>query len=143
MHILSKSTFVRGNQCAKSLYLNKYHKEFQSSVSSNQEAIFEQGKNVGLLARKLFPNGIDVSPENYFSYEESIKKTQVALRNGETTIYEAAFLFNEVLAALDILVKDTEGWKAFEVKSSTEVKDTHILDAALQYYLIQNSGTPR
>ncbi len=140
MHTLSKSTFVRGCQCVKSLYLNKYHKEFQSSVSENQEAIFEQGKEVGLLARKLFPNGIDASPKNYFSYDESIKKTELAIEKGETIIYESAFLFDEVLAALDILVKDNEGWKAFEVKSSTEVKDTHILDAALQYYLIQNIG---
>ncbi len=140
MHTLSKSTFVRGCQCVKSLYLNKYHKEFQSSVSESQEAIFEQGKDVGLLARKLFPNGIDASPPNYFSYDESIKKTELAIQKDERTIYEAAFLFDDVLAALDILVKDKDGWKAFEVKSSTEVKDTHILDAALQYYLILNSG---
>jgi len=140
MHTLSKSTFIRGCQCVKSLYLNKYHKEFQSSISANQEAIFEQGKDVGVLARKLFPNGIDASPENYFNYEDSIKRTQLAIENGETTIYEAAFFFDDVLAAVDILVKDNDGWKAFEVKSSTEVKDTHILDAALQYYLIQNTG---
>lgn len=140
MHTLSKSTFVRGCQCVKSLYLNKYHKEFQSSVSANQEAVFEQGKEVGVLARKLFPNGIDASPKNYFSYEESIEKTEHAIKQGEAVIYEAAFLFDSVLAALDILVKNSDGWKAFEVKSSTEVKDTHILDAALQYYLIQNTG---
>ena len=55
MHTLSKSTFVRGCQCEKSLYLNKYHKEFQSSISTNQEAVFWQGKEVGILARQLFP----------------------------------------------------------------------------------------
>jgi len=140
MHTLSKSTFVRGCQCVKSLYLNKHHKEFQSSISENQEAIFEQGKEVGLLARKLFPNGIDASPPNYFSYDESVKLTKLAIKKGEIIIYEAAFLFDDVLAALDILAKDDDGWKAFEVKSSTELKDTHILDVALQYYLIQNTG---
>lgn len=140
MHTLSKSTFVRGCQCEKSLYLNKYHKEFQSSISTNQEAVFWQGKEVGILARQLFPNGIDASPQNYFSYVESIKKTKDAIKKEEAVIYEAAFLFDDVLAAVDILVNDGEGWKAFEVKSSTEVKDTHILDAALQYYLIQNTG---
>lgn len=140
MHTLSKSTFVRGCQCVKSLYLNKYHKEFQSSISENQESIYEQGKDVGLLARNLFPNGIDANPQNYFSYDESVKKTELAIKKGDITIYEAAFLFDNVLAALDILAKDSDGWKAFEVKSSTEVKDNHILDAALQYYLIQNTG---
>jgi hypothetical protein len=45
-----------------------------------------------------------------------------------------------VLAALDILVKDEEGWKAYEVKSSTKVSETYIKDAAIQYYTITNSG---
>ena len=44
------------------------------------------------------------------------------------------------LAALDILVKDNEGWKAYEVKSSTSVSKTYIKDAAIQYYTIVNSG---
>ncbi len=140
MHALSKSTFVRGCQCGKSLYLNNYHKELQSPISTNQEAIFEQGKGIGLLARELFPNGIDVSPKNYFSYEESLKKTDDAIKKRTATIYEATFQFDDVLAALDILVKESDGWRAFEVKSSTEVKETHIIDAALQYYLIKNKG---
>ena len=37
---------------------------------------------------------------------------------------------NNVLAALDILVKDEEGWKAYEVKSSTKVSETYIKDAS-------------
>ncbi|MDB4716976.1 DUF2779 domain-containing protein, partial [Flavobacteriaceae bacterium] len=42
--------------------------------------------------------------------------------------------------ALDILVKDPEGWKAYEVKSSTKVSETYIKDAAIQFYTITNSG---
>ena len=45
-----------------------------------------------------------------------------------------------MLVALDVLVKDNQGWKAYEVKSSTSVSDTHIKDAAVQYYTITNSG---
>ena len=37
-------------------------------------------------------------------------------------------------------MKDEEGWKAYEVKSSTKVSDTYINDAAIQYYAIVNSG---
>ena len=33
-----------------------------------------------------------------------------------------------------------EGWKAYEVKSSTSVSDTYVKDAAIQYYTIVNSG---
>ena len=38
------------------------------------------------------------------------------------------------------MVKDEEGWKAYEVKSSTKVSETYINDAAIQYYAITNSG---
>tara|TARA_B100002019_G_C21215590_1_gene571821 strand:+ start:923 stop:1249 length:327 start_codon:yes stop_codon:yes gene_type:complete len=38
------------------------------------------------------------------------------------------------------LVKDDDGWKAYEVKSSTKVSDTYIKDAAIQYNTITNSG---
>ena len=71
---------------------------------------------------------------------ESVIKTKAFLESGESIIYEATFTYNEVLAALDILVKDKDGWKAYEVKSSTSVSETYIKDAAIQYYTIINSG---
>ena len=100
--------------------------------------MFDQGTNIGLLAQKLFPNGADASPENHFKMVESVRKTQEFISQGKSIIYEATFLYNNVLAALDILVKDDEGWKAYEVKSSTKVSDTYIKDAAIQYYTITN-----
>ena len=38
------------------------------------------------------------------------------------------------------MVNDKDGWKAYEVKSSTKVSDTYVKDAAIQYYTITNSG---
>ena len=38
------------------------------------------------------------------------------------------------------MVKDKEGWKAYEVKSSTKISNTYIKDAAIKYYTIINSG---
>ena len=44
------------------------------------------------------------------------------------------------MAALDILHhQDNERW-AIEFKSSTSVKDYHILDASLQYWVMTKSG---
>jgi len=137
---LSKSTFIRGLQCEKSLYLYKHHYKLKDPIPSSLQAVFDQGTNVGILAQELFPNGVDASPENHFKMVESVGKTLDFISQGETTIYEATFLYHDVLAALDILVKDVEGWKAYEVKSSTKVSETYIKDAAIQYYTITNSG---
>ena len=137
---LSKSTFIRGLQCEKSLYLYKHHYRLKDPTPSSLQAVFDQGTNIGLLAQELFPNGADASPENHFKMVESVEKTLKFISQGESIIYEATFQYNNVLAALDILVKVEEGWKAFEVKSSTNVSDTYIKDAAIQYYTITNSG---
>ena len=137
---LSKSSFIRGLQCEKSLYLYKHHYQLKDPTPSSLKAVFDQGTNIGLLAQELFPYGADASPENHFKMVESVGKTQDFISKGESIIYEATFLYNNVLAALDILVKDEEGWKAYEVKSSTKVSETYIRDAAIQFYTITNSG---
>ena len=137
---LSKSTFIRGLQCEKSLYLYKHHYRLKDPTPSSLQAVFDQGTNIGILAQELFPDGTDASPENHFKMVESVGKTLGFINEGNTVIYEATFLFNNVLAALDILVKDQDGWKAYEVKSSTKVSETYIKDAAIQFYTITNSG---
>lgn len=137
---LSKSSFIKGLQCDKYLYLHKNNYKLKDPLKYSTQAVFDQGNQIGLLARSLFPDGVDCSPSTHFKIIESVKKTMNFIENGENIIYEATFIFNEILAALDILVKDNEGWKAYEVKSSTSIKDTYIKDAAIQYYTIINSG---
>jgi hypothetical protein len=139
-HLLSKSTFIRGVQCAKSLYLNKFSPDLRDPMSEAQEAIFSHGTDVGKIVQGLFPGGIDVSPESYTDFSESLAKTRELIGNGVPVIYEAAFQFEGVLAAIDILVNDKGKWKAYEVKSSTQVSDTHILDVSLQYYVMTHAG---
>jgi hypothetical protein len=52
-----------------------------------------------------------------------LSRTKDWLKEGISTIYEAAFSHSKVFAALDILHHtENECW-AIEVKSSTEVKD--------------------
>lgn len=139
-HILSKSTFIKGTQCEKALYLNKHNRGLQDELTEAQEAIFAQGTSVGELACDLFPGGVDCTPESYYDFQNAVIKTKKEIEKGTKIIYEAAFQFNGVLAALDILVKHDDGWRAYEVKSSTSVSETYELDAAIQYYTIINSG---
>jgi hypothetical protein len=139
---LSKSTFVRGCKCLKSLYLYKFHYELRDQVSQQQQALFDQGHEVGMLARQLFPVGKDASVTPSYDYAASVKRTQQILESGCKTVYEAGFMFNNVYAAADILVIRRDGWYLYEVKSSTSVKEYHTLDAALQYYLLKNLGYP-
>lgn len=142
-HILSKSTFMYGIQCKKRLYFHKFGKRLgieRDDLSAQQEAIFSTGTNVGELAQKLFLGGVDCTPESYYDFGPSIELTASSIANGVSVIYEAAFQYDQVLVALDILVRKVDGWHAYEVKSTNETKDTHIQDAALQYWVMVNSG---
>ena len=137
--ILSKSTFLRGLQCEKSLWLYKNRYALKDEITPLQQAIFSQCTNVGVLAQELFPGGDDATVA-YYEQVKGMALTQKLINEGATIIYEAAFAYDGVYAAVDILVKETQGWKAYEVKSSTEVKPVNIQDAAIQTYIMTNAG---
>ena len=139
-HLLSKSTFIRGLQCYKSLYLYKNYYHLRDPISSELQAVFNRGHQVGELAQQLFPGGIDCTPTKRFKYLESVEKTQRLINEGQEVIYEATFQAERVLVMMDMLVKRKGKWYAYEVKSSTKISDTYLTDAAIQYYVITNSG---
>jgi hypothetical protein len=136
---LSKSLFVRGLQCHKSLYLYKFHPELRDEVSVSLEARFRSGTEVGILAQKLFPGGVEI-PHDDLSYPEQVSLTKKEIDNGTKTIYEAAVSFKGILVKVDILHKGKGGWRIYEVKGSTSLKDEHIDDIAVQYYVLKGSG---
>ena len=101
---LSKSTFIKGVQCQKALYLHKFNPDLADEVSAQQQAVFDRGTNVGILAQQLFPGGVDASPKDYTQYFQSFKYTQELIDNGTKVIYEAGFCVDHVMCFIDILV---------------------------------------
>ena len=57
VHLLSKSSYIKGLQCEKHLYLYKYHYNEMDELSEMQKSIFKRGTDVGELAQRLFPGG--------------------------------------------------------------------------------------
>lgn len=139
-HILSKSTFIKGYHCLKSLYLYKNRPFLRDKITPEQKAKFKRGHKVGDMAQQLFPGGIDVSPKSPSQYQKSVLKTWELIEGGQEVIYEATLQYEAVLVMLDILVKKEDGWHGYEVKSSKKLSETYYTDAALQYWVIVNSG---
>lgn len=139
-HILSKSTFIRGQQCLKSLYLHKKRPFLRDRLSKEQLAKFKRGTNIGILARDLFPGGINLEPKSPSQYRKTVLATAEEIQQNEYIIYEAGFQADQVLILLDILQKKDQKIYAYEVKSSLGISETYINDAALQYYVITNAG---
>lgn len=139
-HLISKSSFIRGVQCEKQLFLYKYHYDKMDQLSEMQKAIFKRGTDVGLLAQQLFPGGVDASPETKFDYDNAVILTNGLLKQKQKVIYEASFNYDDVLSVADIVVNEKSGLKIYEVKSSTSISETYIRDAALQYWVISHCG---
>jgi hypothetical protein len=139
-HILSKSSYLKGLQCEKGLDLYKHHYDWADAVTEGRQAIFQTGHDVGRLAQRLFPGGSDASLNDPLRSAEQVQLTKELIDSGCKVIYEASFLFDRVLVIADILVNRGKRWEIYEVKSTTSVKDVHIPDAAIQYYVINGCG---
>lgn len=55
---LSKSKFVAGCQCLKRFYLQVHEPELAAEPDGTADAIIEQGREVGILARQVFPGAV-------------------------------------------------------------------------------------
>lgn len=138
---LSKTLFIKGLQCHKALYLHKYHPELKDEISEAQEALFRSGTDVGVLARQLFPGGVEI-PYDGLSLSDQISQTRAEIAKGTAVIYEAAFCYEGSFCKVDILRKRETGWEIYEVKSSTAMKDVYYDDVAFQYHVLKGAGLP-
>ncbi len=138
-NFLSKSLFLKGLQCEKLLWFSKYKKEVLSPIDSHTQAIFDTGHRVGELACKLFDGGKKIEFERG-DFEAKISQTKAWIDEGVETIYEATFAYEGLLVMVDILHKTDDGWQIYEVKSSTDFKDIHIDDVAIQKYVLEGLG---
>jgi hypothetical protein len=135
---LSKSQYIRGLQCHKSLWLYKNKPELRDTPNQAQESLFNTGFDVGDLAKQLFPNGVEIEFDSS-NFDGMITKTKDLIQNGCEVIYEATFKENGIFAMADILVKNQDSWDIYEVKASTNVKEYHLNDASVQWYSLSNA----
>jgi len=135
---LSKSRLISAWQCAKKLHLEKHHPEL-GEVSAQTESLFATGNQVGDIAQQLY--GTADSVEIAFDFKTMLAETKRLIDGGaDFPIFEATFRHEGVLIRADVLIPDGDGWHVIEVKASTSVKDYHVLDCAIQDWVLRNSG---
>lgn len=140
--ILSKSKLMEGIQCEKRLYFSIYKPELAVAVSAPQQAIFDQGNQVGEEARKQFPDGVMIEA-NHMQRDLALEQTRAALESDALVIFEAAFLFDGFFARVDVLKrskKSSSAWEMIEVKSGTTAEEKYIQDAGVQRLIVEGSG---
>lgn len=139
---LSKSIYVNVWRCPKGAWINKYHPEWVV-VTDDQQALFDTGHEVGDIAQGMFGPFVDVTAykeDGSLNKSEMIRQTAEEMKKGTPVICEAAFSYEGLYCAVDLLRKDGEGWAAYEVKSSTQLKDYYTADVSYQKYVLENCG---
>ncbi|MCL4789521.1 MAG: DUF2779 domain-containing protein [Verrucomicrobia bacterium] len=136
---VSKSKFLWGSQCRKLLWVAYNAKDQIPEPDAAQQAIFDQGHEVGALAKSFYPGGIEVSA-GVIDFAQVLQQSLEAAKQRKP-LFEAGFVHNGGFARVDILnpVGRNE-WDIIEVKSSTEVKDVNLLDLAFQAFVYTGAG---
>ena len=126
---LSKTKYLNGLKCHKLLWYEYNRKEDLPEINAATQAIMDQGKIVGELARTLFQDGV-VLQRDYAPDKQAEKSLEAAkLRK---SLFEAGFVHKQAYALADILNPvEKNAWDLIEVKSSSSVKDAHYS----QYYV--------
>jgi len=141
-HNISKSQFLKGIQCSKALWFYRNRPELKSETDDAQQALFDEGNEIGQLAQTYFKGGIEVEGKHW-DIDSAIKKTEEFIKAGKSVIYEATAKNPEgIYSKIDIFkkVKGKSEWDLIEVKNSTGLKDYHIWDMASQRHAFVGAG---
>jgi len=134
---LTKSSFVKGKQCLKFLFLDKHKKQEKTPVSVEKRKLFEKGHSFEDLVRETdFPNGKNIKEAvGNFAYFNSYTKYLLSLKQNQT-LYEATIIENDVLVMCDVLIKnENEFIDIYEIKLNTKLNDAIRHDLSVQYFI--------
>ena len=136
---ISKSKFIWGLQCPKLLWHAYNAKELIPETDAATQAIFDQGHDVGALAKQMFPDGIEVGA-GVRDLDETIRLSQTALKLRKP-LFESAFSASGGYCRTDVLrPAPGNAWDLIEVKSTTSVKEVHLDDLAFQTWVLAGAG---
>lgn len=115
---LTKSLFKLSLECPTKVHykMNEGYKD-NKIEDSFLESLAEGGFQVGEMAKLRFPGGIDLSENNA---EYALKKTKELINEYDrVTIFEAGFRYDNLYVKCDVLVKEDNTIKLYEVKSKS------------------------
>ena len=136
---LTTAKYLNGIHCLKRLWYEEKHPEKASPISLSQQRLFDQRKAVKTLAYSRFSEGVHIDAEDP---NVAVRQTRVAMRRGESCIFDAAFLLNGVFVQCDILQKHEKGWRIIEIRASKKFKKEYLLKLALQKYILDTCHIP-
>jgi len=136
---LSKSRLMSFRQCPRRLWLEK-HRPDLAVEPQGQQARFDTGHEVGDIARRLYDTGGGVLIEYDAGLAAAMRRTQEVLAEPSgAPVFEATFERDGLLVRADVLERGGSHPRLVEVKASTSVKPEHVVDCAIQSWVLAAS----
>lgn len=140
VHLLTKSEYMLFLKHPAWLWLKVHDKSQLPPVDAGTQAIFDAGHAFEPYAELLFPGGIRLGFSDYRSYLELPARTREALKDSPT-IYQGRFESSTCTFICDVMTVVGERLVDLtEIKSSTRVKDDHLVDLAFQTAVLTEAG---
>lgn len=122
---LTKSLFKLSLECPTKVFYKSTPGYHDNNLDDPfLESLAEGGFQVGEMAKLRFPGGIDLSENNA---EYALKKTEELISKFDrVTIYEAGFRHRDMYIKCDVLVKEGDVIRVYEVKSKSYSGDDFV-----------------
>lgn len=135
---ITNALFTSGLQCPKRLYLDHHFAKKAPDPGETQSMIAEVGAELVELASSAFPKGVAIDPND----KEAVAKTEELCRAKKPqVVFHGRFRLKDVEIGCDILIASGDGsLDLFEVKAGVTIKPRHIMDLALQVYVLEKLG---
>lgn len=142
--VITKTDYLEYTYCKKNLWLMKHKPELfeGKELSEFEKKIIEEGNLADKAARNLFPEGSLIKLKGI----NAVQITKDLLRSNASTLFQAAFVFEDFFVQADILRYNDilDAWELYEVKATNDVKREvphhHINDLAFQRNVIEGNG---
>jgi len=141
--MITKTQYLNYRVCSKNFWLSTFKNDVKPQLTELEENTIHTGISIGALAKQYFADTYDCSrlgANGFPSCNEQVQVTQDAIKENHRALAEASFIFDDLYCAVDLLVKEEDGYSIYEVKSSSTYKTQHLFDVAFQKYVLTKCG---
>jgi Domain of unknown function(DUF2779) len=134
---LTKSRFLSGLQCHKRLWF-EVHQPLEESSETSIPIL--QGRAFDQVVQSLTP-GVVISRQR--GMPAAIAQTKrILAKGGDAVLYQPAFQAGGLAVIADVVRRRGAKFDLVEIKATTQVKETHLPDAAFQALVLERAKIP-
>ncbi|MEX0976461.1 MAG: DUF2779 domain-containing protein [Woeseia sp.] len=138
--IISKTRLMSARQCLKRAWLEVHRSEL-AVTSARSRVALRAGRDVDVVARRIYGNRGAQFVELHDGFDAAIARTkELLLQRVTDPVFQATLSIAGVVIRADVLRREGSHWHLIEVKASTQIKEDHAFDCAIQCWVLRKAG---